>query len=400
MRNTNTKSEMRKLRINNWSFWLLGVLLAWLLPSSAWGEKADWENLPAIKVNCTGRNGSLINPMQIRVHIEAEGKVYWIRPGGDELEVTGNIINETYYANGEPHDYSLRGNFKKVHLTLVNNCTIHSVVAEKCDKLVEFYLHVAVEKTIGLTNCPLLPKMTFTDQVETFTATDCSKLTTIEGGAISEKLDLDNCAVSTIPSCVTTTKYLDIKNCANLTKIEAKENGRLDDVKVKNCSTLTSIDVANSGTSSFYLTINNCPQLKRIDNVDRLSKVTITNCANLEKLDTDNASKLHHVIINGCDKLEKINGKNFLKFFEATSCQKLATLEGMNALEGLTLSHCAAITKLTAWNALKSMSAKNCDKLATVEAKNASRLTSIELSNCSGVTLTASNWELRIYFNG
>ena len=382
---------MRKLRINNWSYWLLGVLLAWLLPSSAWGEKADWENLPAIKVNCTGRDGNLYNPMQIRVNIEAEGKVYWIRPGGEELEILGGIINETYYANGEPHDYSLRGNFKKVHLMLVNNCTIHSVVAEKCDKLVEFYLDVAVEKTIGLTNCPLLQKMTFTDQVETFTATDCSKLTTIEGGTISEKLDLDNCAVSTIPSCVTSTKYLDIKNCANLTKIEAKGNGRLDDVKVKNCSTLTSIDVANSGTSSFYLTINNCPQLKRIDNVDRLSKATITNCANLEKLDTDNASKLYYVIINGCDKLEKINGKNFLKFFEATSCQKLATLEGMNALESFTLSHCAAITKLTAWNALKSMSAKNCDKLATVEAKNASQLTSIELSNCSGVTLTASN---------
>ncbi|MGP1460218.1 MAG: Ig-like domain-containing protein [Bacteroides sp.] len=380
---------MRKLRINNWSFWLLGVLLAWLLPSSAWGEKADWENLPAIKVNCTGRNGSIYNPMQISVHIEAEGKVYWIRPGGEELEVTGYIINETYYANGEPHDYSLRGNFKKVHLMSVNNCTIHSVVAEKCDKLVEFYLHVAVEKTIGLTNCPLLPKMTFTDQVETFTATDCSKLTTIEGGTISEKLDLDNCAVSTIPSCVTTIKYLDIKNCANLTKIEAKGNGRLDEVKVKNCSTLTSIDVANSGTAKFYLLANNCPQLRSIDNINTLDIANIIDCGSIEKLEAGSNSRRFY--FRNCGKLEKVNGKNALRELEVENCAKFATLEGMDALETLKLEKSGSPEELTLGRSLKWLVAKDCAKLKKVTAKSASQLTKIELSNCSDVALEASD---------
>ena len=78
---------MRTLQINNRSFWLLGVLLAWLLPSSAWGEEPP-ADLPAIRITYSASG----NP-EVDLYLYAGAAGVWFRDArGDVRRLGGSFL--------------------------------------------------------------------------------------------------------------------------------------------------------------------------------------------------------------------------------------------------------------------------------------------------------------------
>jgi len=107
---------MRKLRINNWSFWLLGVLLAWLLPSSAWGEEPP-ADLPAIRITYSASG----NP-EVNLYLYAGGAGVWFRDArGDVRRLGGSFLYNGYLSltqtQGEVWFY---GKFREFLLSSTN----------------------------------------------------------------------------------------------------------------------------------------------------------------------------------------------------------------------------------------------------------------------------------------
>jgi hypothetical protein len=81
---------MRTLQINNRSFWLLGVLLAWLLPSSAWGEEPP-ADLPAIRITYSASG----NP-EVDLYLYAGAAGVWFRDARGDVRRLG----ESFLYNG------------------------------------------------------------------------------------------------------------------------------------------------------------------------------------------------------------------------------------------------------------------------------------------------------------
>ncbi len=76
---------MRKLRMNNWSFWLLGVLLVWLLPSSAWAQPSD---LPSVRIRYSASG----NP-EVKLYLHAGAAGVWFRDArGDVRRLGGSFL--------------------------------------------------------------------------------------------------------------------------------------------------------------------------------------------------------------------------------------------------------------------------------------------------------------------
>lgn len=81
---------MRKLQIR--SYWLLGVLLAWLLPSSAWGEEPP-AGLPSIRM----RYSASTNDPKVQLYVKAyTNQGVWFRNADNSVRklADGGEINE------------------------------------------------------------------------------------------------------------------------------------------------------------------------------------------------------------------------------------------------------------------------------------------------------------------
>ena len=268
----------------------------------------------------------------------------------------------------------------------VKNCTsLTRLEARNCPQLPAIKVSGCASLTnLEATNCAALTEISVPNcgQALTLKADKCPKLPKLEGLKSVQNLQVNSCASLT---------KIDADACPKLASLEAKGCTKLENLYAKDCPLLTKIDVANSGTEKFYISAKNCPQLRNIENISKLDLANITECASFEKVDTENATILKRLLFRNCPKLEKVNGKNALRELEVENCSKFATLEGMDALETLRLENSGSPAKLTLGRSLNWLIAENCAKLKEVTAKNASQLTKIELSNCSDVTLEASD---------
>ena len=268
----------------------------------------------------------------------------------------------------------------------VKNCTsLTRLEARNCPQLPAIKVSGCTSLTnVEATNCAALTEISVPNcgQALTLKADKCPKLPKLENLKSVQNLQVNSCASLT---------KIDADACPQLATLEAKGCAALENLYAKECPILTKIDVANSGTTKFYISANNCPQLRSIDNISKLDLANITKCASFEKVDTEKASTLRRLYFSECPKLETVNGKNALRELEAQNCPKLATLEGMGALETLRFEKSGSPEELTLGRSLKWLITKDCAKLKKVTAKNASQLTKIELSNCSDVVLEASD---------
>ena len=267
----------------------------------------------------------------------------------------------------------------------VKNCaSLTRLEARNCAQLPAIKVSGCASLTnLEATNCAALTEISVPNcgQALNLKADNCAKLLKLEDLKSVQKLQVNDCA---------SLEKINANTCLQLTTLEAKGCTKLKNLYAQDCPRLTTIDVANSGTTEFYISANNCPQLRSINNISKLDLANVTTCASLETVDTENASTLRRLYFRECPKLEKVNGKNALRELEAQNCSKLANLEGASALQKLKLANCA-FAELKAGSSLQSLEVDNCSKLKTVEAKNASQLTKIELTNCSDVTLEASD---------
>ena len=96
---------MRKLRINNWSFWLLGVLLAWLVPTSVRAGGIFLKHLQKNEV-----------VLFFKFEIVADGNVYLAREGQSGQEWFGQGSFTRNADNGG--NCELYGDIKTIKITV------------------------------------------------------------------------------------------------------------------------------------------------------------------------------------------------------------------------------------------------------------------------------------------
>ena len=234
---------MRKLRINNWSFWLLGVLLAWLVPTSVRAGGIFLEHLQKNEVE-----------LFFKFEIVADGNVYLAREGqvGQEWFGQGSFTKNA--DNGG--NCELYGNIKTIKITVLSNVYFYRAVTavklKDCEKLESFELSNGKSSfsQIEISGCPLLENLAFNDcgNGATLKATNSPKLK--EWNNIFTSLELDNTGAAKV------------------------EGDNLQTVKLANCSQLTRVRGVSALNS---LTATNCAALNTIE-ANALQTLALDNC--------------------------------------------------------------------------------------------------------------------------
>lgn len=109
---------MRKLQIR--SFWLLGVLLAWLLPSSAWGEEPP-AGLPSIRMLY-----SASNPQEVNLNLSTLDRGIWFRNAdGSVTKLTdGYAYNDKQHLALPQGEVWFYGKFEHFYILKTESLTV------------------------------------------------------------------------------------------------------------------------------------------------------------------------------------------------------------------------------------------------------------------------------------
>ncbi|MGP1362414.1 MAG: Ig-like domain-containing protein [Bacteroides sp.] len=393
------------MRFKNWSFGLLLIMLAWLLPSSVWAE--EW----LIKLTYEPTGSDAYRP---RLSFNYGAEVYGSEDGQSFRKIsTLQILHfsgkKTYYIKGNftefTHYYDLPSNDAKVSAVL-QNCT-------QLKKL-EFKDSHHPEK-IEIKDAPLLEKLILYPRYKYYAelkATNCPKLQKIaERLMVFKSLELTNTGIEMLGE-MGELVTLKVNNCSDLTSIDATQSSKLTTFEAKGCEKLETVKVKSANLTTLDLThskvavldISDCSNISEIKGFAALPLQTLQakNCGKLETLGVHSANlttldltgcKISSLDVNLCAKLTSITGFDALPLRSLTAYNSgLTQITGQASLETLNASSCSDLTRIDAkqCSKLKTLEAKNCGKLATVEARSAN-LTTLDLTYSKVAVLDISN---------
>ena len=394
------------MRFKNWSFGLLLIMLAWLLPSSVWAE--EW----LIKLTYEPTGSDAYRP---RLSFNYGAEVYGSENGQSFSKIgTSKILHfngkKTYWIKGNftefTHFYDLPSNDAKVSAVL-QNCTQLKKLEFKDSKHLE---------NIEIINAPLLEQLEIFNRYNYYVelkATNCPKLKKFEkrGLGVFKSLELTNTGIEMFEK-MDKLETLKVNQCSDLTLIDATQSSKLKTFEVKGCEKLATVKVKSANLTTLDLTrskvavldISDCTNVSEIKGIAQLlflQTLQAKNCGKLETLEVHSAnlttldltgSKVSSLDVNLCAKLTSITGFASLPLRSLTAYQSgLTQITGQSSLQTLNTTSCSNLTAIDAKSCSKltTLVAKECGKLATVKVGSA-QLTNLDLSGSKVETVDIS----------
>lgn len=194
-------------------------------------------------------------------------------------------------------------------------------------------------------------------------------------------LKLINTKVGTIANCkwlttaviqnndqlnnITNLNKLDDLQCIDCNQLELINLQKLRDLVVQNCTNLFSIKACNLINAAFI----NCISMRTINLGNKLSKLVLTNCNQIQNLSFLIGSNINHIelinckrlfsinsidscgtiIIRECHSLSKIDSNINCRLMQIEMCDNLVIINKLNALKCI-ISRCSALKKINSTN--------------------------------------------------
>ena len=434
---------MRTLQINNRSFWLLGVLLAWLLPFSAWAEEPP-ADLPAIRITYSASG----NP-EVDLYLHAGGAGIWFRDArGDVRRLGGSFLyNGSLSLTQTQGEVWFYGKFSEFLLGSTNvtieGFAFTDLESDKWNKFARLEISAPCKANIIQLPSDLAPSFRSlalkksVDHTLKFVGWDTNGQSvggnywsylnseilaetydqlfhnlTARDGELKIGVPDNNDEVKRV-SCLGQnitmkgknkgqgtyqTLYGNVINTETQktpTEIVFNKDGWLDfEVATYDASTNFTKGGGATGTPE----VRKKMVVVQVDDGRKFCMVipkTTTGGSNGEKL-TFFARGGKTVRLWGDASLLKVSGKDIVKEIKcgaglrnlvANGCSNLEKIERGSTLRWVDVNNCANLTSMDVnqCNSLETLEAKNCGKLTTIEVSSA-QLTKLDLSNCDKVT--------------
>ncbi|XVF29589.1 hypothetical protein REPUB_Repub15cG0135000 [Reevesia pubescens] len=304
---------------------------------------------------------------------------------------------------GKLESVPLRGRCSSLENLRISGC-------EKLSKIGDGLSTSTCLQKLWLERCPNLSSIPDLEGFSFLRSLDvslCGKLESVplRGRCSSlEKLDISNCSkLSKIGDGLSTStclQKLSLENCPDLSSIPDLEGfSSLRSLYVYSCGKLESVPLIGRCSSLEKLHISRCEILSKIGDVlstsTCLQELSLDNCPNLSSIpDLEGFSSLRSLDVSCCDKLEivPLRGRcSSLENLRISRCEKLSKIgDGLSTstcLQKLWLELCpnlSSIPDLEGFSSLRSLDVTLCGKLEIVPLRGrCSSLVKLDISNCS-----------------
>ena len=160
---------------------------------------------------------------------------------------------------------------------------INSFEIIDCSVLDEMKLEDDNMETIIIKNCPKLKTYTLPKQIQMIRLENCNEITEMNLKEFNEltRIELINCKKIKMLEIGTNIKTLIVDNCDNIIEVKGLKESICEEINISKCDIIESI---SPPLCVEKITIENCYSLHKIEDFDKLEKLSKTNIAFLKKI--------------------------------------------------------------------------------------------------------------------